>query len=358
MYASAPLCEHFHFSRTEMFALIRAKGLLNLTGIFARYGRGAGCEQCRSVLSGMLEEQRRQTMAGIFSARGTLGRGPRGRVVGRSQAIRLSPAGHVSGEDFENNRFDIASEAEVTLSRIFETRYEAIRREFPLTFIVTDDAGSESPAQFADVGVVINTLSAEPTFEIYVCGQPGNTARPGQLLLAEVSNLNTAVQMVDRFLAYYVMTADPYTRTAPWCDMLEGGSEHLRDMLVTDKLSICPELEEMLQHLCGFDRREQREAGMARTAWNPESESDLQKSRSVLTQGGAENGLTRSLVSCPPHKDVFLPEEVNQTAGKTSQTQTFTMKVEGADVQPDLSAPQDLTEGSSAALSSSLAAAH
>ena len=59
----------------------------------------------------------------------------------------------------------------------------------------------------------------------------------------------TAIKYIDRFLMYYIMTADRLTRTAVWLDKLEGGIDHLQDVIVEDKLGICQELEESLQFL-------------------------------------------------------------------------------------------------------------
>ena len=58
-----------------------------------------------------------------------------------------------------------------------------------------------------------------------------------------------ALQYIDRFLAYYIMTADRLTRTSVWLEKLEGGIDHVRDVVIHDKLGIAAELEAMTQHL-------------------------------------------------------------------------------------------------------------
>src|SRR4029078_11886483 len=45
------------------------------------------------------------------------------------------------------------------------------------------------------------------------------------------------------------MTADRLTRTSVWLEKLEGGIDHIRDIVVHDKLDIAVELEGMTQHL-------------------------------------------------------------------------------------------------------------
>ena len=48
---------------------------------------------------------------------------------------------------------------------------------------------------------------------------------------------------------YYIQTADRLTRTSVWLEKLEGGIDHLRDVVIHDKLGICAELEREMQHL-------------------------------------------------------------------------------------------------------------
>ena len=48
---------------------------------------------------------------------------------------------------------------------------------------------------------------------------------------------------------YYIQTADRLTRTSVWLENMEGGIDHLRDVIIHDKLGICDELERQMQHL-------------------------------------------------------------------------------------------------------------
>jgi nitrite reductase (NADH) large subunit len=68
-------------------------------------------------------------------------------------------------------------------------------------------------------------------------------------LLATDIDEATAIIYIDRFLMYYIMTADRLTRTAVWIEKLEGGIDHLKEVIIEDKLGICQELEERLQFL-------------------------------------------------------------------------------------------------------------
>merc|ERR1719506_1377639 len=46
---------------------------------------------------------------------------------------------------------------------------------------------------------------------------------------------------------YYTATSDPLTRTSKWVEGLEGGIEHLREVVIDDKLGICEELDYRMQ---------------------------------------------------------------------------------------------------------------
>ena len=59
----------------------------------------------------------------------------------------------------------------------------------------------------------------------------------------------TAIGYIDRLLIYYIRTADKLTRTAVWLEKMEGGLQHLTDVVVNDSLGICDELEEQMQYL-------------------------------------------------------------------------------------------------------------
>jgi NAD(P)H-dependent nitrite reductase small subunit len=48
---------------------------------------------------------------------------------------------------------------------------------------------------------------------------------------------------------YYIMTADKLTRTSVWCEKLEGGLDHIRDVIIHDTLGIAGELDAMMARL-------------------------------------------------------------------------------------------------------------
>jgi nitrite reductase (NADH) large subunit len=67
---------------------------------------------------------------------------------------------------------------------------------------------------------------------------------------------DTIIRYLDRFLMFYVRTADRLQRTAPWFNNLEGGIEYLREVLIEDSLGICAELEAEMAHVVATYRCE------------------------------------------------------------------------------------------------------
>jgi len=59
------------------------------------------------------------------------------------------------------------------------------------------------------------------------------------------------IPMLDRYLMFYIRTADRLQRTARWVEGLPGGIKYLREVIIEDKLGICSELEKQMQVLIG-----------------------------------------------------------------------------------------------------------
>ena len=68
-------------------------------------------------------------------------------------------------------------------------------------------------------------------------------------LLASDLDEETLIRYIDRFLMCYIKTADKLMRTSTWMDQLEGGLDHLKDVVINDSLGICEELEAQMEHL-------------------------------------------------------------------------------------------------------------
>jgi nitrite reductase (NADH) large subunit len=99
-------------------------------------------------------------------------------------------------------------------------------------------------AQGKDFGLI----ATERGWNLYVCGNGGAKPRHADLLAADLDE-ETAVKYIDRFLMYYIQTADRLTRTSVWLEKMDGGIDYLRDVIVDDRLGIAEELEEQVQFL-------------------------------------------------------------------------------------------------------------
>jgi nitrite reductase (NADH) large subunit len=125
-----------------------------------------------------------------------------------------------------------------------ENRYKGIRAPHKIKMAVSGCIRECAEAQSKDVGLI----ATEKGYNLFVCGNGGAKPRHAELLAGDLDE-EAALKYIDRFLMYYIMTADRLTRTSVWCEKLEGGIDHIRDVVVRDKLGIAAELETMLQHL-------------------------------------------------------------------------------------------------------------
>ncbi len=302
------LCEHFAHSRTELFAIIKTKQLKTFGEVIGQFGKGTGCELCKppiaSILASLWNENvldpRHETLqdtndrflaniqrGGLYSVVPRVAGGEitpeklivLGQVakeyklytkITGGQRIdlfgaqvqdlpdiweRLVNAGFESGHAYGKSLRTVKSCVGTTWCRFgvrdsvgfaieVENRYKGIRSPHKIKMAVSGCTRECAEAQSKDVGLI----AVEGGYNLYVCGNGGTKPRHADLLAACVDEV-TALRYIDRFLMYYITTADKLTRTSVWCDKLEGGIEHVREVVVDDKLGIAAELEAMLQRL-------------------------------------------------------------------------------------------------------------
>lgn len=302
------LCEHFPYSRMELFAIINAKTLRCFDDIIAQCGTGHGCEVCKpavaSILAGVwnehvlkpehrvLQDTNDRFLANI--QRGGLysivPRVPGGEItpdklivlgevakayglytkITGAQRIdlfgapahrlpeiweRLVEAGFESGHAYGKALRTVKSCVGSTWCRYgvqdsvgfavrLEHRYKGIRAPHKIKSAVSGCVRECAEAQGKDFGLV----ATEKGYNLYVCGNGGATPRHAELLAADLDE-QTAIRYIDRFLMYYIMTADRLTRTAVWIEKLAGGLDRLKAVIIHDQLGICAELEERMQQL-------------------------------------------------------------------------------------------------------------
>src|SRR5690606_2311205 len=125
-----------------------------------------------------------------------------------------------------------------------ENRYKGLRSPHKLKSAVSGCTRECAEAQSKDFGLI----ATEHGYNLYVGGNGGTKPRHADLLAADIDE-DTAIKYIDRFLMYYIRTADKLQRTAPWIDKIEGGIEHVKKVVVEDSLGLGAQLEADIQAL-------------------------------------------------------------------------------------------------------------
>ncbi len=299
------LCEHFSYSRQQLFHLIRFGGLRAFSDALAKHGRGHGCDVCKPAVASILascwnefvlaERAPLQDTNDYFLANiqkdGTYSVIPRipggeitpeklivlGEVARKyglytkitgGQRIDLLGAqvhqlpsiwqdlieagfesGHAYGKAMRTVKSCVGStwcrygvQDSVALAIRLENRYKGLRSPHKVKLAVSGCIRECAEAQGKDVGVI----ATEKGWNLYVCGNGGMKPRHAELLARDLDEI-TLVKYIDRFLMFYTRTADRLQRTAPWRDSLEGGLEYLKAVVCDDSLGIAAELEADMQ---------------------------------------------------------------------------------------------------------------
>ncbi|GAA2388632.1 nitrite reductase large subunit NirB [Streptomyces glaucosporus] len=122
-----------------------------------------------------------------------------------------------------------------------ELRYRGLRAPHKLKAAVSGCQRECAEARSKDFGVIATANG----WNLYVGGNGGATPRHADLLAQDLSDAEL-VRLIDRFLMFYVRTADRLERTAAWLERIEGGLDHVRDVVVHDSLGLCDELEALM----------------------------------------------------------------------------------------------------------------
>jgi nitrite reductase (NADH) large subunit len=317
------LCEHFAFTRQELFEIVKAKRIRTFGQLIAEHGSGVGCEICKPAVASILASLHNEPILrkehrtlqdsndrflaniqrnGLYSI---VPRVPGGEItpdklialgqiakeyglytkITGGQRIdlfgarvedlpdiweKLGAAGFESGHAYGKALRTVKSCVGSTWCRYgvqdstafavrIENRYKGIRAPHKLKSAVSGCVRECAEAQGKDFGLI----ATEKGWNIFVCGNGGATPRHADLLVADVDE-ETAIRYLDRFLIFYIRTADRLTRTSVWLEKMEGGIAHLRDVVVNDSLGIAEDLERQMRHL--IDTYECEWAGVVRDA--------------------------------------------------------------------------------------------
>ncbi|MGP3999469.1 nitrite reductase large subunit NirB [Streptomyces sp. 8N706] len=129
-----------------------------------------------------------------------------------------------------------------------ELRYRGLRSPHKLKSAVSGCARECAEARGKDFGVIATSNG----WNLYVGGNGGADPRHADLLAQDLSDAEL-IRLIDRFLMFYIRTADRLERTSAWLERIEGGLEHVRDVVVHDSLGLCDELEQLMaDHVAGY----------------------------------------------------------------------------------------------------------
>ncbi len=301
------LCEHFPHTRQDLYHLIRVGRIKRFDEVLKKHGKGRGCDICKpavaSILAscwnehvledgrGALQDTNDRYLANMQKD-GTYSIVPRvaggeitpeklivlGEVAKKydlytkitgAQRVDLFGArleqlpaiwsdlvaagfetGHAYGKALRTVKSCVGStwcrfgvDDSVGLAIDLENRYKGLRAPHKIKFAVSGCTRECAEAQGKDVGVI----ATEHGWNLYVCGNGGMKPRHADLFASDLDR-ETLVRYIDRFLMFYVRSADRLQRTSVWMENLEGGLDYLREVIIDDKLGLCEELErEMAQ---------------------------------------------------------------------------------------------------------------
>lgn len=302
------LCEHFAYSRQEIYHIVRSQKIITFEELLAKHGQGKGCEICKPAVASILAstwndyilnqphvslQDTNDAYLANIQKDGTysvIPRVPGGEltpdkliVLGEvakefglytkitgGQRIDLLGArvdqlpdiwrrliaagfesGHAYGKALRTVKSCVGStwcrygvQDSTSLAIELELRYRGLRSPHKLKSAVSGCTRECAEAQSKDFGVI----ATEKGWNLYVCGNGGMKPQHA-ILLAEDIDKETLINYLDRFLMFYIRTANRLERTATWFNKLEGGIDYLKQVIIHDCLGIAKELEQEMAHL-------------------------------------------------------------------------------------------------------------
>lgn len=304
------LCEHFKYTRQELFHLIKVESIKSFAQLLEKHGSGRGCDICKPTVANILAslwndyilEQKHvglqdtnDTFLANMQKNGTYSVVPRiaggeitpdklmvlGQVAKKydlytkitgGQRIDLFGArleqlphiwqelvnagfetGHAYGKALRTVKSCVGSswcrygvQDSVSMALYVENRYKGLRSPHKLKSAVSGCTRECAEAQSKDFGII----ATENGWNLYVCGNGGMRPRHADLFATDLDD-QTLIKYIDRFLMFYVRTADRLQRTSVWLDNLEGGLDYLRKVVIEDKLGLAQELEAQMESIIG-----------------------------------------------------------------------------------------------------------
>ncbi|MDD2975896.1 nitrite reductase large subunit NirB [Aquabacterium sp.] len=302
------VCEHFAYSRQELYHLIRVGSIRTFDELLAKHGQGLGCDICKPTAANILASVwndfvLKKDLASLQDSNdyylGNIQKDGSYSVVPRMPGGEVTPdgliavgqiakkyglytkvtggarvdmfgarveqlpliweeliaagfeSGHAYGKSLRTVKSCVGSTwcrygvgDSVGLAVELENRYKGLRAPHKIKFGVSGCTRECAEAQGKDIGVI----ATEKGWNLYVCGNGGMKPRHAELLVSDLSK-EELVRMIDRVLMFYVRTADRLQRTSTWRDNLEGGLDYLKDVILNDSLGLGAELEAQMQNV-------------------------------------------------------------------------------------------------------------
>jgi nitrite reductase (NADH) large subunit len=126
----------------------------------------------------------------------------------------------------------------VGMAVALELRYRGLRAPHKIKSAVSGCARECAEARSKDFGII----ATENGWNLYLGGNGGFRPRHADLFASDLST-EDLIRYIDRFLMFYIRTADRLQRTAGWLESLDGGLDYLRSVIVDDALGLCAELD-------------------------------------------------------------------------------------------------------------------
>jgi len=303
------LCEHFAYTRQELYGLVRVEGIRTYSELLARHGKGhVGCDICKPAVGNILAscwnqpimdpalvplQDTNDTFMANMQKNGTYSVVPR-IPGGEITPDKLIVIGQVAKKyDLYTKitggqRIDLFGaqlhELPLIWGELIEAGFETGHAYGKSTRTVKSCVGStwcrygvqdsvamalrledrykglRSPhkLKFAVSGCTrecaeaqskdIGVIATDKGWNLYVCGNGGMRPRHAELFATDLDD-ETLVRLIDRVLMFYIRTADKLQRTSVWRENLEGGLDYLKQVVIDDSLGLASELESQMQHV-------------------------------------------------------------------------------------------------------------
>jgi len=302
------LCEHFSYSRQELYHLVRIGAIRTFSELIQKHGHGRGCEICKPAAASIfasvwnehilekpllpLQDTNDRFLANIqkdgsysivprvaggeitpekLIALGMVAKeyGLYTKITGGQRIDlfgarlddlpdiweKLIVAGFETGQAYGKSLRTVKScvgstwcrygvQDSTGLALTLENRYKGLRAPHKIKFGVSGCTRECAEAQGKDIGVI----ATEKGWNLYVCGNGGMKPRHADLFATDLDTTRL-IQLIDRLLMFYIKTADRLQRTSTWFNQLDGGLDYLKAVVIDDSLGMGAELEAQMQHI-------------------------------------------------------------------------------------------------------------